>query len=364
MMTVSLPPEGNVFVITGENGTGKTRWLAQYSRTFLQNEDSGRLRLVCLSGSVTDKFPLDNEIAEGALDRYAYFGRRTNNNMFSEIAPFRKLVDYISTTGHGGKSKKERGQIASEMLKNIGLGPVLKLAFRRGRNSKERLKVVSNESLNLSVSLDRFDNDDLIKDRAVQIAEGLLHVTGITFRKNERDCDLMNLSSGERSYALTILALAFSTTDGCTVLFDEPENSLHPQWQARVMQDMSSIVEQVSKGSKLVVATHSPLIVSGAENRSTYILNMPSDGPWVHSTLYGGAADVVLKRQFGLLSPRSMSFIRAVQECVEALINKQSEPARFRSTATSLLQLGVVMDVDDPLYGTVSDIRAELEAMG
>lgn len=183
----------------------------------------------------------------------------------------------------------------------------------------------------------------------------------LAFKKNNDTFDLMDLSSGERIYALNVLALAFSVTNHSIVLFDEPENSLHPKWQSKIMKDMWALISKVSVDSKLIVATHSPLIVSGAANDHTHVLNMGGNNTWAHSSLYGNSVDVVLKQQFELTSPRAMSFVVAVRDCVEALVTAETEPAAFKAAAKILFDMEVRLDRDDPLYATVEDIREEWE---
>lgn len=304
-----------------------------------------------------DKFPLGSDHS----DQYAYFGRRTASNMFSELAPYRRLIGYIDNPGQSNVGRVERGRSACDLMNSIGLGSTVKFRFRRGRNSKAKLGSASDQGLDLTVTLDDLAEAQALTDRTAQVREGLIHISGVTFRKEEREVDLMDLSSGERNYVLMILALSFSVVDGCTVLFDEPENSLHPKWQARIMSDMWALLSALSDHARLVVATHSPLMVSGLVNRESYILDLPEQTAWASAILSGNATDVILKRQFGMESARSMSFLKAIQDCVEALVVSETEPGRFRTAATALFSLGVSMDVDDPLYQTVEDIRAQLE---
>lgn len=361
MNVYELPNDGRVFVITGENGSGKTRWLERYSHDLLLDTTTPRRRLLCLSGTVMDKFPLDAD----KFNTYAYFGRRTSSNMFSEIAPYRKLITYIDAATRTGTNdlKHQRGRVASAALAAIGLEPTLTFRFRRGRNSRDKLGRTADRSLDISISLSEPNEASDLAERTALVSQGLIHTSGVTFKKGNHELELMDLSSGERNYVLTIFALAFGVTDQCTVLFDEPENSLHPKWQARIMRDMWQLISTLSVDSQLVVATHSPLVVSGSVNSETYVLDLTTEKGWTRANLYGNAADVVLKRQFGLESPRSMSFVTAVQDCVDALLLVDKNPDRFRAAASTLFNLGVSMDIDDPLYQTVEDIRTELERL-
>lgn len=354
-----LPDSGRVFVITGENGTGKTRWLQNYSTHLLDSSKKQSAgRLICLSGTVTDKFPLDV-----ASKSYAYFGRRTNSNMFSEVAPYRRLLTFFISQIADENDIAHRAEVARDKLAAVNLGPKFIIKFRRGRNSKEKVGSSKQTTLDLAVSLDNIKNNLLLFERVSQVADGLIHISGVSFQKSNEFFDLMDLSSGERSYALTVLALSFSANNNSVSMFDEPENSLHPKWQSRIMKDMWDILSKVSDGSKLIVATHSPLVISSAANDHTFVMNMGTSSEWTHSGLYGNSVDVVLKKQFNLRSPRAMSFIVAVRDCLKTLVMAEIEPETFKKSAKALFDMDVKLDEDDPLFETVSDIHKEWEKL-
>lgn len=353
-----LPDGGRVFVITGENGTGKTRWLQNYSNNLLNASGMSAGRLICLSGTVTDRFPLDV-----TLESYAYFGRRTNSNMFSEVAPYRRLLNFFSPKNADGKEMKNRATVARDMLAAINLGPDLVIKFRRGRNSKEKVGSLEKINLDCVISLDDIESDLKLSERINQVGMGLIHIASISFQKAGNFFDLMDLSSGERAYALTVLALSFCVNDNSVSIFDEPENSLHPKWQSNIMKDMWDIISKVSNGSKLIVATHSPLVISSAANDNTFVLNIGASNGWTHSSLYGNSVDIVLKKQFDLRSPRAMSFIVAVRDCLKNLVMAELEPEAFKTSAKNLFDMNVRLDKDDPLFEAVSDIRKEWERL-
>jgi predicted ATPase len=357
MISVELPWAGRVFVLTGRNGSGKTRWLTSFATRFLEHLGDDARRLICLSGTVLDKFPRDPRSRE----QYAYFGRRINNNMFSEISPYRSLLRYIPMGS--AVDQRRRADTARALFEEIGLGDELRLRFRRGRNSRDKIQDGPEGELDVNFHLgDRF-TAGIIAERVAQLAKGVIHLSAVGFEKKERRVDLMDLSSGERNSALALLALAFCANDGATVLFDEPENSLHPSWQSSIIRNMWRVISEVSVGSRLVVATHSPLIASGASNRETYVLNMESSNDWVHSSLYGSDSDTVLKQQFGLSSSRAMSFVSLVRDCLQALVQVELDPASFRQAADDLMRMQVRLDIDDPLYKTMGHIVTKRESM-
>jgi energy-coupling factor transporter ATP-binding protein EcfA2 len=78
-----------------------------------------------------------------------------------------------------------------------------------------------------------------------------------------RRIELQALSSGEQHELVLLFDLVFRVKEGTLVLIDEPELSLHPEWQTQFVDDLMSIAQNGK--FDVVLATHSPYIV-GARN--------------------------------------------------------------------------------------------------
>lgn len=74
--------------------------------------------------------------------------------------------------------------------------------------------------------------------------------------------ELQHASSGELSLISSLLFLITTVPRGAIILIDEPENSLHPNWQREYIDKL--LVALQYRGAAIVVATHAPLIVTGA----------------------------------------------------------------------------------------------------
>ena len=373
MYAADLPADAKVLILTGKNGSGKTRWLERFATQYLGSPVTKGGRLICMSGTIHDRFPMFTEVNH----RYAYLGRRTVTNIVSEIAPYRALLRHL--VPQTDSSFERRTRIASDKLSAIGVDSTIDFDFRRVRKSRKesealaagggtQIKVSDPSQLGLTaaVELDLL-KPEVAKDELVQrissVETSAIHLSKVGFRKSGTHIDLMDLSSGERSYVFAVLALSFCFEAGSTVLFDEPENSLHPSWQVSIMRDMWEIMNAVAEGGRLVVATHSPLIASSSSNAGTFVRDMERHDEWQPSNLHGGSSDTTLKQQFGLLSPRSVSFLDLVRKCLIGLVTVESDPRDFRDAATRLRDLKVNLDLDDPLYRTVQDILDRLETL-
>lgn len=74
--------------------------------------------------------------------------------------------------------------------------------------------------------------------------------------------ELLSASSGELALISSLLFLIANRDENPVILVDEPENSLHPSWQREYIDKLLNALEY--RGATVVIATHAPLVVTGA----------------------------------------------------------------------------------------------------
>jgi predicted ATPase len=347
-LDITKLPAGGIFVITGKNGSGKSRLLERFAKDFLRN-DAEKSRLICLSGAISDRFP-ERLISP----RYMYLGRRVNNNFISELQPYKILIKQIIRRNRSDYLHRER--VAANALRELQMDSNLQLSFRPRRRRDGRVDMpLQNPQIHLTLGHQESDNTTIL-DLSSSLERELVELSGFAISKQSKIVDISELSSGERIYTLSLLVAAFCIEDGSTVLFDEPENSLHPQWQASIIKNVWSVMNSVAKRPRLIIATHSPLVLSSTPNVATFVADLENGGTWTKSTLQGNSSDVVLKQQFNLRSPRSMSFLKMIQDCINTMVDAEKNPEPFKKSVEVLQQSHVRLDPDDPLYKTVEGI--------
>lgn len=87
----------------------------------------------------------------------------------------------------------------------------------------------------------------------------------VIFKKENEEVDIAALSSGEKQIVFrgAFLLKDQQSVKGSVVLIDEPEISLHPVWQQKILQYYRNLFTD-SKGkqtSQMFIATHSPFII-------------------------------------------------------------------------------------------------------
>ena len=87
-------------------------------------------------------------------------------------------------------------------------------------------------------------------------------IGGFEIKCGERIIKLADLSSGEKHMIALLGRVALSPEKGAVFVADEPELSLHLEWQRKILPAIQSL----SPNIQIIVATHSPAIIpSGAK---------------------------------------------------------------------------------------------------
>jgi len=124
-------------------------------------------------------------------------------------------------------------------------------------------------------------------------------------RKNGEVFPLAQASSGELTLIATYAFLATRMEEGAVILVDEPENSLHPRWQSEYCSRLFDLFHLYEPS--IFLASHSPLIVSGAESKNiaTRIVTLAATGSSNQAENDVKSIDGILLEAFGVLAPAS-----------------------------------------------------------
>lgn len=90
-----------------------------------------------------------------------------------------------------------------------------------------------------------------------------------------------DLSSGQLSLLINALILKAFVKEDALICIDEPENSLHPEWQLNYMSFLRDLCPS-NAGCHFLIATHSPQIISGMTSGNGCIVSLLKDSPMYH----------------------------------------------------------------------------------
>ena len=177
----------------------------------------------------------------------------------------------------------------SDLLETIGFRPIVEVEIQLEKQKYVDLRKITSdpfevdaissalESLlsegggrfdfsNYSDSFSRSVRDrNLVLFRYIQELKhaGVVSSYSLVFHHRERKAQIFSeLSSGEQTLISTFLFIRSALPNLTALFIDEPENSLHPEWQRRYLEMI-----QMALGyheAKIYLATHSPVLVSGA----------------------------------------------------------------------------------------------------
>lgn len=351
---------GKTSILTGNNGTGKSRFFEMVSLDTVENLKEGRSKfsqLACFSGTHNDKYPRSVWWqAKGRID-VCYLGYRVGNNMISDLAPFRTITRSMLTPNDVRDSQESLFFINAleYCLDKIGIDRTIKLRFRYGKNKKSELS----EYISSELTLDLFD---ILKTKnREQIFEyldnGSLLLQTLVVERAGSSFLISDLSSGERAYMIALLGALFCVKPRALVLFDEPENSLHPAWQKSILRDFQEIFAKRGVSITTVIATHSPLVAASSDNRYTYTCNFPNEQKWRESRLNGKTSDAALKDQFDLYSSRSPEVIRLVQRALKFISKGDLKSVDLMLSIDKITSLDLQPEAGDPLRNIIKTLK-------
>lgn len=169
--------------------------------------------------------------------------------------------------------------------------------------------------------------------------------------------DINDLSSGEKQLFIRTLAIKMLEPENSILLIDEPEISLHPKWQQKIIE----VYKRIGKNNQIIVATHSPHILGSVKKEEIILLVRGEnkeievfDSQELNSSL-GQTTDRILEEIMGLESTRNPEIYKKIvrlRELVDAGLYEEEE---FQKLFKELRE--ILGDLDDDLILIQMDIK-------
>ena len=103
----------------------------------------------------------------------------------------------------------------------------------------------------------------------------------IIFEENKKEMSIGKLSSGEKQIVFrgSFLLKDKESSKGALVLIDEPEISLHPAWQLKVLGFFKKLFTNNlgEQTSQIIISTHSPFIIHNATRNDDKVIVLQKD---------------------------------------------------------------------------------------
>lgn len=297
----------NLTVITGVNGNGKTTLL----RDVIFGDDSAVKPKGCMV--------IENE---GKLETFVLPEVPSSESYYKA---FSKVVFYKA------EDKSSVLQLQKEILKFVD-----KYVYVQGKTSFEAYRIIQ------SLIEDIFVGFDLqVRFKGINENKQLVFTN-----LNGEEFGIDGLSSGEQQILSKIFPLFTDDMKGHVVLIDEPEDSLHPSWQTRLIPVLRRCAE--SNDCQFILATHSPQIISSAHKEEIRIFTRDDKGNIrVGSCLegsYGWTVEKVLSEIQGVEFLRVPEVERQLAELREMIQKEEYDTKEFQ---VKLLKLETLLGYSD-----------------
>ncbi len=132
--------------------------------------------------------------------------------------------------------------------------------------------------------LDRFTNafNQMFPNKKFKEVRNIAGGKEVVFIEHGNESNLSQLSSGEKQIVFRggFLLKDVNSLKGAIVLIDEPEISLHPTWQMKIMDFYKNIFTDATTGiqtSQIIAVTHSPFIIHNPNRSNDKVIILKKD---------------------------------------------------------------------------------------
>lgn len=189
----------------------------------------------------------------------------------------------------------------------------------------------------------------------------LVNSANVIFHKEGIDITSDDMSSGEFAMLSTVLSISAAANDPHTlVLLDEPELSLHPNWQMTLIDNLDRAL--ANKVCHLLIATHSHMLVSDLPLKRSSVTHVEKDdngnlnSTTITESTFGWSAEEVLFKVFKTATDRNRYFGERIGKLLEQMGNNTISPKKVSGELKELQEISVHLSDIDPMKMVLNTI--------
>jgi len=309
-----------IVILAGVNGSGKTTLLEM----IVDYQDFTKGHIFANSNI---KYEYDTE--EERLEKKKYFFLPEKVVYFpSGVDDTKKVVyEFVQTFYFFLKEKDYRSSEITEHLDNY------------------MKNIFDNLDIGFKYShLDKYDN--------VWFSNGKNEGYYYTEKKNNDIEDrniftIDELSTGEKTLLSKVLYLYFKDYKDKVILIDEPELSLHPSWQNKVLKIYENFAKK--NNCQIIIATHSPHIIGSAKPEYIRLLKKEDNKVVAIENIdrsYGLEFDKILTDIMGVENLRTPTVAKDIKKLWDLLEDEEYESEEYLTLYNNLEELLGSLDKD------------------
>lgn len=304
--------------VIGSNGAGKSLML----RELIYRMSESNVETVGVSTGVHDRFPLNDE----SLKLFSYKGLRSR----SEGITIPRLAQNATKLAAYIFKRQDLIDVLVECLFSLGYEARYYLV-RKPQSTLEELPVhVRFIPLGLEATENTLPPDLNRYEFGVVRSDDKDRITPVS-----------SLSSGEQNLNYLLLTILRSADRDKVFLLDEPEISLHLQWQQAIPKVLSILASRF--GMSFVVATHSPTLISNANEPNSYSYDLRQGKLRLLTDEQRYSVESIILEGFGTYTPNNRGVHEKCARLVAGSMMESDDNASVESD--SLKQLGELKDL-------------------
>ncbi|MBN2614857.1 MAG: AAA family ATPase [Bacteroidales bacterium] len=195
---------------------------------------------------------------------------------------------------------------------------------------------------------------------------GFVDAPYIRIEENSSSMSLSEASSGEFHFFSTMIGLLSNFNPNSIVLIDEPEISLHPNWQMKYLDFTRKLFSGLDYGmSHVVIATHSHFLISDLKGDSSNIIGLKKEDQKISVVpleydlnTYGWSAEEVLYKVFEVRTTRNHYLEVDLRELLSLIARNSKDNARIKMLLSRISD--VQLSEYDPLKLVISQAKEYL----
>jgi len=213
--------------------------------------------------------------------------------------------------------------------------------------------------LNVDFFESKMEENDLWKIIDLEKLD-IINVNGINLNKNNSRMSINNISSGEYHLLISLIGIFSKIKENSLVLIDEPEISLHPNWQ---MQYVTFLKQVFSKypSCHFILTSHSHFIVSDLEGDSSSVTSLRRneenklESKLITADTFGWSAEDILYNVFNVRSTWNPYLEADLTELLGLISNNSNNIPKLRYLLNKIENLPT--RENDPLVEIINESR-------
>ena len=364
-------------------------------------------KVIAISTSFNDKLPFSDD-DRFYDEKYQYCGIRETSNASWTSSLMRKTVDNLLSCIKLGKAKK-----LEQVFKFLSLDNKFKLELSLKKTRKLDIFSCSEQELtefivsyalnerrmqvdairNFSVenaheiikSIKKFVNPKGLSEAYIDVnlsksskkifdayqnidllrRVGLIATVSLSLAKDDKSYDFpfVSASSGESQLLYSMSSFIRYVENNSLVAIDEPEISLHPNWQVKYFSLLDLLLDDVT-GCHVIIATHSHFLVSELNPNDSTLVVLQNNGGVIESetitsSTLGWSAESILYRVFNVRTFNSVYLESDLQKAHSMLYSEDCDFEVLVSLNNKFQSL--VLDDADPLNKFIRTVQGYID---